>query len=111
MFDNEICRLIIFLSFIVFIIVLYFIKSKPDGNESKPAYNESDFEIEHYPLSKIYYAKYKGKYLDTEHITGIIKLKGDFYYCDQHGSIEDADKKIAKFKEQQFKENVIIIKR
>ena len=72
-----------------------------------------DFTIEFYPLTQRYYPMYKGKYMQIEYNTGIVKLKEPylFAYASFGLNEEEADAIIARFKEQRLKQNVVIIKR
>jgi hypothetical protein len=66
------------------------------------------FSIEHYPLTKRYYPKYKDKYLIKEYTTGIIKSQDDylFKYSDHFDTEQKARNFIELAKEHIFKKNV-----
>lgn len=72
----------------------------------------SDFIIEYYPITERYYPKYKGEYMFQDSSTGIIKCESfGMDFALYRSTEEQADRLIAKFKEQQLKENVIIIQK
>lgn len=73
----------------------------------------SCFSVEFYPLTNRYYPKYKNYYMGTRWATGIVELKEDylFSFADYGNTEAEADKLIAKFKEQQLKENVRTIEK
>jgi hypothetical protein len=73
----------------------------------------SPFSVEFYPLTNRYYPKWKSYYMITRSNTGITELIGDhlFAYAQYGDTEKDADEIIARFKEQQLKENVKTIKK
>lgn len=66
------------------------------------------FSIEYYPITNRYYPKYKGYYLGTNPLTGIIEKKEEYLFAfAEYGRNEQQAKKlIEKFKEQWLKVNV-----
>jgi hypothetical protein len=81
--------------------------------QTDSAKKRSDFSIEYYPLTDRYYPKYKNYYMGTEWTTGIIVLKESYRlaFADWGKTEEEADKIIERFKEHQWKENVVTIKK
>lgn len=78
-------------------------------NKKEAELSESDFSIEHYPLTNRYFPKYKSGYMSTNPDTGYITTKNDLervFSWDIKHSREDALNVIEKFKEQKFKLNV-----
>jgi hypothetical protein len=71
-----------------------------------------DFSLEYYPLTNVYFAKYKNKYLAKNITTGFVNGNESYLieYADKFKNKEDALKLIELFKEQRFKENVQVIK-
>lgn len=92
---------------------MFFKKKKQSKIKEKKSY----FKIEHYPLSGLYFPKYKGNYLETYGFTSIIKIGSghsseevDMALATSFNNKKDTIKFIERFKEQKFKTNVTIIK-
>lgn len=73
---------------------------------------KSGFIIEHYPESKLYYVKYKKKYLKRDYPTGLVGFTHTNMLCFATDCIseKEARRLCTLFKEQQLKENIKIIK-
>ena len=71
---------------------------------NKPKYGT--FKIEHYPLGKIYKVIHKGKYLYTHYTTK--KMTLDSVWSNKYESIDMAKKDIEMYKEQRYRNNVVI---
>lgn len=68
------------------------------------------FEIIHYPRTRKYVVKHKGKYLKTTYLTGIVYLESFFDVVDFYNSIESAESSIELFKEQKYNKNIKKVK-
>ena len=79
--------------------------------EDKVEKKSNDFTIEHYPLTKRYYPKYRNMYIYKNPNSGIMEADYSMSYVEYSYSEKGADTIITLFKEQQLKQNVIIIKR
>jgi hypothetical protein len=76
-----------------------------------------EFVIEYYPRTNLYFAKYGDEYLHEERHSGIITLVPNHYgretsliIATQSMYEGDARELIKRYKEQSFKEAVLIIK-
>ena len=67
---------------------------------------KSKFGIEYYPITKKYFPKYNGMYMNTFWVTGIIREESFMVVADSFKTEAAALEHIEKFKEQQLKENV-----
>lgn len=112
--ENLIATVIV--TVIAFFVGKYAAKAKEKKLETKPLKVEKTdtrFSIEFYPLTKRYYPKYESYYLQRRHNTGIVeKLESYlFTYADYGKTEKEAEQIISLFKEQQLKENVVVIQK
>lgn len=79
--------------------------------KTKQVPKDDKFSIEHYPITKRYYPKYKGSYLQLSKSTGITTLIEPFLfaYADHGETVEEAKKIIELYKEQWNKVGVVNI--
>lgn len=82
-----------------------------DKDKEPKKVKSSPFTIEYYPLTKRYYPKYKESYLYYDPLTGIFELDEFMTYAKYSQTESGAEAVINEFKEQRFKENVIVIQK
>lgn len=87
--------------------------SKTLAKESAEAFSNGggDFTIEYYPFSNMYFPKFKGKYIQSQYPSMILKTTSDNLFADKAYTEKGAEEIIAKFKEQRLKQGILIIKK
>jgi len=95
--------------------ILFWLKRPVNKSQidNEPIIDTVEFSIEYYPFSGRYYPKHKNFYIREDSETGVLELiyKRFFDLAIYKKTEAEADKIIDRFKEQQLKETVIVIKK
>jgi len=83
-------------------------KPKDKSIEEKPVKQKSDYQIEFYPESKIYFVKYKNKYLGFSIATNVFTIENSMINAMLFLSEKQAKDFIKKHKEQKEPKKIII---
>lgn len=110
-----ICGIVsLLLIIIMFVCEFRFSKDKPKEEASvnipqNIPKDNSDYKIEYYPISKKYFALYKGNYLRQWYATGTISTDSDIRFATKSDTQEGIQKLIDIHREYTIKDTVITI--
>ncbi len=82
---------------------------KKESKEDVERRINSYFKIVNYPITGVYFPKYKGDWLNKSSRSGIIRIETYFFIADSCSTEEEAKEYIELYKEQWFKKNVKVI--